>query len=269
MQSHPGFRYALAALAVAAWVAAGFALRTGANAYLLLGVPFTLAFQLGVARRPVRELWFRPAGSAPMPIWAWAVAAAFMVLPAHEILATPAGHEVLRGWYLCAALGAVPLAASLPRLDANRRSCLWLCLASAGGIGILLCVASFAFGAHHGAALPHRILIGARSFLLYLPVCFILEEVFFRGALDAYVSQADDSTRSALYVSALWGLWHLPAVAATGRLDPFLGVVAGLLFVHMLIGRYLSFYWRHSGLLFVPAAAHALIDAVRNALLGG
>ena len=41
---------------------------------------------------------------------------------------------------------------------------------------------------------------------------FVLEEVAFRGALDAHVHHEGEGRgwQSALFVSALWGLWHLP-----------------------------------------------------------
>ena len=44
---------------VSVWVAAGYLLPIDANGYLLLGIPLTLAFQLLVRRRPVRELFAR------------------------------------------------------------------------------------------------------------------------------------------------------------------------------------------------------------------
>src|SRR5262249_11223195 len=46
---------------VGVWTALGLALHLDANQYLLLGVPLTVAFQLWVARRPLHELWVRPA----------------------------------------------------------------------------------------------------------------------------------------------------------------------------------------------------------------
>jgi membrane protease YdiL (CAAX protease family) len=44
---------------------------------------------------------------------------------------------------------------------------------------------------------------------------------------------------------------------------------AQLLIVHCAIGVPLSLGWRRTGRLVAPALAHALIDAVRNALLTG
>ena len=42
-------------------MALGFAFRLGAEAYLLLGIPITIAFQVLVVRRPLRSLWLRQA----------------------------------------------------------------------------------------------------------------------------------------------------------------------------------------------------------------
>lgn len=68
---------------------------------------------------------------------------------------------------------------------------------------------------------------------------------------------------TALLVSALWELWHLPIGLDQASL-PF--VIAQLLVVHCAIGVPFSIYWRRSGNLFVPGSTHALIDAVRDAL---
>jgi membrane protease YdiL (CAAX protease family) len=93
----------------------------------------------------------------------------------------------------------------------------------------------------------------------------VLEEVFFRGMLDTYVHLPGEARGlgSAVFVSALWAIWHLPIVPASGAV-----VIPGLLVVHVAIGVPLSLYWRRSGNLAVPATAHAFIDALRNVLVG-
>jgi membrane protease YdiL (CAAX protease family) len=97
----------------------------------------------------------------------------------------------------------------------------------------------------------------------------MMEEVAFRGALDSHVRHPGEgsgfATRaygfaSAVYVSALWGLWHHPVVP---------GPVWELLPAQVFMGPILSLFWRRSGNLMVPAFAHALNDAVRNAISGG
>lgn len=52
-------RLAGGVLFVAVWVAIGLVTRVEPDLYLLLGSPLTIAFQLLVACRPLRELWVR------------------------------------------------------------------------------------------------------------------------------------------------------------------------------------------------------------------
>jgi membrane protease YdiL (CAAX protease family) len=96
-------------------------------------------------------------------------------------------------------------------------------------------------------------------------VCFALEEVSFRGALDSHLHRPGErfGLTSALLGSILWGLWHLPTVPAESRT---LETAIALMGTHALIGVPLAIYWRQSGNLVVPAFTHAMIDAVRNAL---
>jgi membrane protease YdiL (CAAX protease family) len=102
--------------------------------------------------------------------------------------------------------------------------------------------------------------------LLYVPLVFVQEEVTFRGAFDSHVQHPGDGRGglTAVVVSALWGLWHIPLLLGQ---KPLLLLVPGLLAVHIVIGLPLSIAWRRSGNLFVPGVTHALVDAVRNALL--
>jgi len=283
-----GRRYLLVFAVVAAWIVAGIAFHLGANAYLLLGVPLLLAFQLAIARRPVAELWFKRPSGAALPWWGWPVAAAFMLLPVYTLIhGWPRLDWPARLWMVCAAAGAVPLAYSLARFSRPALRPLLLCFATAGVLGTLTMVGGALF--RHQVVPPGPVpsglhgpwLVAARSFALYLPVCFVLEEVFFRGGLDSYLDRPGDKFPwlSATFVSVLWGLWHLPEVVA--RLpsthaavpDPvvvfviLLGGVTVLPLVHCLTGIPFSLYWRRSGLLFVPAVVHALIDAVRNGLI--
>ena len=104
--------------------------------------------------------------------------------------------------------------------------------------------------------------------LLYVPVVFVLEEVAFRGAFDAHVYHPGEGRGSltAVVVSALWGLWHLPLLL--GR-RPLWMLIPGLVAVHCVIGLPLSIAWRRSGNLFVPGVTHALVDAIRDATLIG
>jgi membrane protease YdiL (CAAX protease family) len=107
---------------------------------------------------------------------------------------------------------------------------------------------------------------GVSSFLLYVSACFCIEEVAFRGVLDAHVHGpgAPRGFSSAVFVSVLWGLWHWPIVPHAGS---WWALPLQLIAVHTVIGVPLSHFWRRSGNLAVPVVTHAFIDAVRNALL--
>src|SRR5438128_528071 len=57
----PVRRLIAVSLFVAAWMACGWLLRLDADAYLVVGVPPTILFQLIIRRRPLRALWVREA----------------------------------------------------------------------------------------------------------------------------------------------------------------------------------------------------------------
>ena len=253
---------------VAVWVAAGYLLRLGANGYLLLGVPLTAAFQLLVRRRPLRELF---AGNTSRFALSWrgaVTAAVLAVLPGYyagQALLT--GDWTLAGWNLAAMAGAVAAAFSL------RAGSVLATLRSAA-LPIAIGATGFAtvFGVLHvatGTPLPAGAALAAvaKYTALYFPATFLLEEVAFRGALDAHLHHDGDARgwQSAILVSALWGLWHLPV--ASGLPLPLL--VIQLVVVHVALGVPLSFAWRRSHNLAGPALAHAVNDAVRNAAMLG
>jgi membrane protease YdiL (CAAX protease family) len=110
----------------------------------------------------------------------------------------------------------------------------------------------------------------AQQFLLYFTVCFALEEVVFRGMLDPHLQPQPatgwSALLSAIAVSILWGLWHLPVVPNPDLLSAVV-MVPSVCLVHVLFGVPLSFCSRSSGSLLLPALAHALADAFRNAVL--
>jgi membrane protease YdiL (CAAX protease family) len=94
-----------------------------------------------------------------------------------------------------------------------------------------------------------------------------MEEVFFRGVLDTYLRQGEEGIGwlSAIFLSALWGLWHLPIVHP---LQPLALIITVLLIFQIAIGVPLSIWWRRSGNLTVPGTTHALLDTIRNVLIG-
>jgi hypothetical protein len=270
---HPAAVRVLAATAfVGAWVACGFAFHLSVIAYLLLGIPLTAAFQVLVAGEPIAALWVRRARRFELGWRGWLVAVALAVVPFASLLQDLRSRVwLVAAWSLVAVLGAAPGAFALTRMRRADGRALLFCLATAGTIGVLwmagLSVAVHLQGGVR-AAVPfgHCVWTGIRHFLEFVPVVFVLEEVSFRGAIDAYV-HPDPSAKglgSAAFVSALWGLWHLP-VALHGR--PLPVVAVSLVVVHVTVGVPLSVFFRRSGNLAVPGIVHAFIDGVRDALL--
>jgi Type II CAAX prenyl endopeptidase Rce1-like len=257
---------------VVGWMVLGRVFRLGANAYLLLGIPFTVVFQLAVARRPLSALWVRDAGRFRLDRAGLALAAVLMIFPARFFVRQAgAGHVMAAVWSVACLGGALCAAFALRQGSASILRPLLGCLATAGALGIAFFVAAFRFGQGAGRlfslsshALPLLALVGSR-FLLFFPACFAVEEVTFRGAIDTHVHHPGEGRGlgTAVLVGALWGLWHLPISSSPA---PWPAKVVLLTLIHASIGVPLSLFWRRSGNLVVPAASHALIDAVRDAL---
>jgi len=250
---------------VACWMALGWLLKLDANAYLLLGVPLTAGFQVLVARRPIHALWVRDAPRFRVDRTWLLTTAALVALPLYKLSRNYGGGWVVVGWYLCAIAGAPAAAYAIQNW--NRRALRAVPVAL--GMLVFVSVVMVFITVGHGwmAVLSGGAIVrAARWTLLYLPVCFLLEEVTFRGALDSYLWRPGekDAAYSTIEISFLWGLWHLPIVPIEGQL---LLVALGLGCWHMLPGVPLSLSWRAGGNLLVPAAAHAALDGVRNALL--
>lgn len=260
------WRFAIAATVVGLWMGFGFVLQLGANPYLLAGIPLTLAFQVLIAGRPVTSLWVLDGRRFHLDGRAAVVAVALAILPLYITISGVAGGRIVDVAYGLAALaGAAPAAFALRAMDDVARRALVRSILTAGliGGGLFLLNAVLSRGAGFivnpaGAARAFGL-----SLLLYVPVGFVLEEVFFRGALDTYVrgAQLANDRASAVFVSFLWGLWHLPLVIGIG-----LGQVALILAFQLIVGVLLTFPWRLSGNLAVPGLTHALIDAIRNGL---
>jgi hypothetical protein len=252
---------------VAIWIALGIFLHLSAYSYLLLGIPITAAFQWGVWREPLRTLWLSEAPSFRLDAAGWAIAVLLAAYPCYRfatyLLSSP--HPAQAGVYLCGVVGAIPAAYTLRNFRRATVRPFLLCLAIAGGIGVAIMVGgALASGAAH-RTLAQRLSIGITALLMNLPLTFVVEEVSFRGAFDSHLHHPGEPRGfvTALFVSALWGLWHLPIGLGQAPLPL---VIAQLLVVHCAIGVPLSIFWRRSGNLFVPGFTHALIDAVRDAL---
>jgi membrane protease YdiL (CAAX protease family) len=258
-------RALVATLAIGGYMALGFAFRLGAEAYLLLGIPITIGLQILVARRPVRSLWLRDAPS--MTFTPRSMVAMIVLAIAPAIVAAGGARDgdlALVGWGLAAMVGVVGAVYALRAMDRDAigstvRTTL---ITGAVLVGIMVAyrLATGGFSANPAAAMATAVI----SVATYLPVVFVVEEVLFRGVIDTYLhgSTPGPDRASALYGSALWGIWHLPvAFLALGILTlPY------LVAVHTVLGYFLVISWRRTGNLAAPGIAHAVIDALRNAV---
>jgi membrane protease YdiL (CAAX protease family) len=260
---------------VVVWMAAGWIFHLDANAYLLLGVPLVALFQLFIRRQPLQKLWARDATSFRLGLVGVGLGALLMLAPAYDLMvvALPNRLWVAALWLLCALAGALFAAFGVlqQRASAARRGLPSFVAAVLIGVAIM---AASAYARNHLIWFPlPKLLFLLKQFLLYFAVSFALEEVAFRGALDSHVYQTQSNGRasgsswlSAIFVSGLWGVWHLPNLPIPNA-STFAAAIPALIIVHTLVGVPLSFCWRASGTLVLPAAAHALIDAYRNTVM--
>jgi membrane protease YdiL (CAAX protease family) len=253
----------VATLVIGGYIALGFAFRLGAEAYLLLGIPITVGFQILVVRRPLRSLWLREA--PPMTFTPRSMVAIVVLAIAPAVVAAGGvrdGNLALVGWGLAAMVGVVGAVYALRAMDRDAigstiRTTL---ITGAVLVGIMVAyrLATGGFSGNLAAAMATAVI----SVATYLPVVFVMEEVLFRGVIDTYLhgSTPGPDRASALYGSALWGIWHLPvAFLALGILT-----IPYLVAVHTVLGYFLVSSWRRTGNLAAPGIAHAVIDALRN-----
>jgi membrane protease YdiL (CAAX protease family) len=193
---------------------------------------------------------------------------ALAVLPIALLVRTGAeATPVERAWLLCATAGSALAAYALRSQGRQAFRHAVPPTAAAVTIGVAIMSAAAVTMGHSISVHLEQATDFFRDLWLYFCVGFVLEEVTFRGMVDAHVhpdarSAGVNAWTSALFVSALWGLWHLPIVASGW--SSALQVLPGLLLVHVAIGIPLSFSWRRGGTLVLPALAHAIIDAYRN-----
>ena len=265
---------------VGIWMAVGWLFHLDANSYLVVGVPLVVAFQLLVRRKPLVTLWIRDAEHFRLNAWGVVLGLGLAVLPTVRLvrtfrLASWSSHTPEILWYACCIIGAFGAAFGFFRCTKQTWKELGFCASTAGTIGCLTML--LAFLARLAVKYMHHtpvtftwanVLAGLQSFVLYVPVCFVLEEVVFRGAIDSHVFQQGDKGQwwTACFVSTLWGWWHLPITGPKGILQ-LMTLIVVLPCIHIAIGVFLSLGWRRSGNLAVPATVHAFIDALRNRLL--
>lgn len=253
---------------VGVWIALGYLLPVDTNTYILLGIPLTIAFQLWVRRRPLRELWVRDDGRFRLDRAGLALAVLLAVTPAVLLVqATGAGAWSTAVWALAATAGAIPAAWAFRRTRLVTTLLYALPTVLAGGVVIALLSLVQPVASGQPFDLLGALGVGVLSALQYLPAVFVLEEVAFRGALDAHVQHPGErgGVGTALFFSAAWGAWHLP-ISSTPGLPLWMNLISVVL-VSVVLGLPLAWAWRRTGTLAAPGLGHALYDGLRNAAL--
>jgi hypothetical protein len=178
----PGARkYIEVLIFVVGWMAAGWIFHLDANAYLLLGVPLVVFFQLFIRRRPLRNLWARDAMCFRLGMIGVVLAVLLILAPGYDLLlvALPKKLWVVALWLVCAMAGALfaAFAFGCQRASAARRGLPSFVVAVLIGIGVM---AASALAGHHsiGFSLPKLVFL-LKQFLLYFTVCFALAGWFF------------------------------------------------------------------------------------------
>lgn len=258
-------------------MAIGWVFRLGGDSYLVAGVPLVVMFQLVVRKEPLVTLWIRDAEHFRLNVLGIILGLGLAILPTVRLIQTIRpeswpSHIPEIMWYLCCIIGAFGAAFSFSRFTRQTWKELRFCTLTAGVIGS----GTMLLGAFTRWAMLHKpielngamAMTALQSFVLYVPVCFVLEEVVFRGALDSHVFQPGDKGQwwTAFFISTLWGWWHLPIAGVTG-IQQLVTLVFLLPCIHIAVGVFFSLSWRRSGNLAVPATVHAFIDAVRNMLM--
>jgi membrane protease YdiL (CAAX protease family) len=258
-------------------IAIGLVFDMGAAAYVAMSFPATVIFQLGVRRRPLPEMWVRD-GSAlsGTTIIPW-LAALLAIPPLIALISGSYGDSAGQIiWFLAVIAGAVPASYVIAQRAPDTLRLIFLCLATGGLVGTLILslnlIAEFEDLARRktdfldvagadGLAL-------VESFLVLWPGYYMVEEVLFRGSIDSHVHHPGEryGLWSAIFVSFLWGLWHLPVVVGPGESAG--DVIADIFILQLAVGPFLSYWWRRSGNLLVPAVTHDWLDSFRNAFVG-
>jgi hypothetical protein len=272
-------RFLVVGLVVAVWCLLGFLLHLSIAEYQLLGIPILLIFQLGIHRQPLRTLWVRAGPPLRLDVWFIMLWILFSLFPAYAVIREIIQMQLANAAeYSMAIVGAFGMAYALRAMQARTWLQLGLCVLTVGIIGLLPQFLSLILPHIVHIHTPHPVATAqptllqgveiAAEWFLIAPVGFVVEEVFFRGALDTYLHRGEKGIGwlSAIFVSALWGVWHLPGQTLTS--GNFISAVVGTVLPSILVGVPLSFWWRKSGNLVVNNTAHALLDAVRNGLAG-
>jgi membrane protease YdiL (CAAX protease family) len=259
---------------VGIWIAVGVWFRLGAIPYHVVGVILMLLFQRFVARRPISQLWVRGEATFRCDAAMLVLALVLAALASGAIIFHLGRLTLGKDWWMIpfAALASIPAAFALRHttlvgLRAALPSVLAALLVGLAWRYIVVLIGNAAgiTAPSHVPLTVEKLLPTAVDFLFGFLAAFLIEEVIFRGGLDTHVSSDGKSRtgefRSAIFVSLLWAVWHLP-LQARGMVTPVQQLGVALHVFGIAIGGVpLAFCWRRSGTLVLPAALHAFANA--------
>jgi membrane protease YdiL (CAAX protease family) len=260
---------------VVVWIAIGLIFDLGDSVnrqsiYLLIGIPLTIVFQLFVRRRPLTELWVRNGPKVEARSVLVPLVIVLLVVPFYLLVRDIDEGAGVVLYDIALFVGALGVGYAAKQFTDITWRDLAQCMLTAGLIGTLGALDLYE---HVSTAHPFASPFDApalRDFFVslgtYIPAVFVVEEVWFRGALDSHIHHPGEShsVRSAAFVSLLWSWWHLPITVNQGVMKSLLTLP-----IYMVpMGIWLSIYWRRSGNLAVPGTAHAFSDSIRNILVG-
>lgn len=264
MQTPIHIRYMQTILFMVVYISLGFLLRLEAVSYLLLGIPLTLVFQLFIVRQPLHKIWLRDKEKFRLNKLGWTITLCFIAFPIYKTIELASQDKLTLlnlGYYSAASLGAFGAGYCYSNFTKKTAKDFLLCFGIIAVLRISFYFFPFIIGKHEFNPDYFR---GIKSLLTYIPVAFIVEEVIFRGMLDTYIHQSKKTKGlwSALFISCIWGLWHLPL--STDGENPIRFVLPSLTI--SLWGIVLSIFWRRTGNLAVPGFSHAFADAIRDSV---
>jgi membrane protease YdiL (CAAX protease family) len=253
------------------YIGLGFLFKLDPNEYLLLGVPLGLAFQLFVRKKSIQSAWVRTDEKFNFNKNALLYSALLSIYPLYRMFKIISKDELNLTsllYNLCIIVGAFGCGYAISKMTKKTAKDTLLCWLTAGLIGSFMFFGVAVFKSIQNSSQIHLNFENfAISILMYTPVLFVIEEVIFRGILDEHISENNQKINywSILYLSFLWGWWHLPATK--GGTEELIIASIILPINHTIVGFFMSLYWRKSGNLIAPGFAHAFIDAIRNSLL--
>ena len=260
-------RYVECLTFVCIWMTIGWAFNLNFDWYLLVGVPLVILFQKFIRKRPLAQLWARRTRRFRL---SWRpVIVALMLFPGMLLVQQSAHHMPISNclWLLCSVFGAIGVGFALGRQRRWRSKRAWRSAAMAAIIGMVVVGYEAAQTGRSRMVTEGHIATFLGQLVLYVPLYFVVEEVVFRGALDMHLynrrSRKSHYWASAIFISVLWGLWHLPIIAVGAN---YVQSTGSLILFYGAVGVPLAVSWRKSGTLLFPAIAHAMIEAYRNSI---